>query len=150
MIAGPYHQAELPRECALSLLSSVADPITGAPTIPPADGVADSGRAAAEELLRALTSLLDEARGAGLAALRKGGIGARERTRLTTRVGVGEPELASRPGPRDRPAGSRRRPIPGNPGLRPLARSGAGSAMGAARTGLVRPRDRSDQPGDRR
>lgn len=94
LIGGPYHSSELPRECARSLLSSVADPITGAPTVSVSDAVQDSGRGAAEQLLRALTSLLDEARDAGLAALKKGGIGARERARLAGRVGVGEPALA--------------------------------------------------------
>jgi hypothetical protein len=94
LIAGPYHQSELPRECALSLLSSVAEPITGPPAVPPAVRVVVDGRAAAEGLLRSLTNLLDEACGGSLAALKKGGIGARERSRLATRVGVTEPALA--------------------------------------------------------
>jgi hypothetical protein len=78
----------------VALLSNIADPIIGPPTLPPADSVADDGRAAAEGLLRAVTNLLDEARGGSLAALKKGGVGARERTRLATRVGVTEPALA--------------------------------------------------------
>jgi hypothetical protein len=94
LIATPYHHSELPRECALTLLSGAAEPITGPPPIPLADGVTDDGRAAAEGLLRAVTNLLDEACGGALAALKKGGIGARERTRLATRVGVSEPALA--------------------------------------------------------
>lgn len=94
LITGPYHQPELPRECAVTLLSKVSDPITGPPTLPPAASVADDGRAAAEGLLRAVTNLLDEARGGSVAALKKGGVGARERTRLATRVGVSEPALA--------------------------------------------------------
>jgi len=40
-----------------------------------------------------LTTLLDEARHRPLAALKKGGIGARERTRLSGKVGIPEPTL---------------------------------------------------------
>jgi hypothetical protein len=68
-------------------------PLTGPPVLPVAQGAPDDGRAAAESALLALTALIDEARHHPLAALKKSGIGTRERARLTKRLGMAEPAL---------------------------------------------------------
>ncbi|GAA1256386.1 helicase-associated domain-containing protein [Pseudonocardia aurantiaca] len=92
LVDGPYHQTELPREVAVMLLLGEGDGLTGAPQLPAAaDGPAD-GRDGAEEALRALTTVLDEARNRPLAALKNGGVGTRERTRIS-RLGIPEPAL---------------------------------------------------------
>ncbi|MDQ1293653.1 MAG: hypothetical protein QG608_1534 [Actinomycetota bacterium] len=52
-----------------------------------------SGRPAAETALRDLTALLDAAANTPLTSLKKGGIGPRERSRLSTRLGIEDTEL---------------------------------------------------------
>jgi XPB/Ssl2-like helicase family protein/WYL domain-containing protein len=93
LINGPYHQSELPREVVAALrLGEMPAPI-GQPELPAAADAADDGRVGAEGALLALTTLLDEARHRPIAALKKGGVGARERARLAKRLGLTEPAL---------------------------------------------------------
>src|SRR5690348_17165550 len=94
LLADGYGPPVLPREVATTLLHLAARRgLTGPPGLPAAEGVPDDGRAAAESTLLALTALLDEARHQPLATLKKGGVGTRERARLTKRVGIAEPAL---------------------------------------------------------
>jgi hypothetical protein len=92
LLAAPGHP-ELPREVVVALRLAEAGSLAGPPPIPEAADAPDDGRAGAEAALLALTTLLDEARHRPLAALKKGGIGARERTRLGTRLGLAAPAL---------------------------------------------------------
>ena len=93
LVGGPYGRPELPREVAVQLLLGESDRVAGRPQLPASTDQPDDGRAAADAALLALTTLLDEARSHPLAALKKGGIGTRERTRLATRLGMTEPGL---------------------------------------------------------
>jgi hypothetical protein len=93
LVGGLYGRPELPREVAVQLLLGESDRVTGRPQLPASTDQPDDGRAAADAALLALTTLLDEAGGSPLAALKKGGIGTRERTRLATRLGMAEPAL---------------------------------------------------------
>ncbi|WP_246106707.1 WYL domain-containing protein [Pseudonocardia kunmingensis] len=90
LLDGPSHRQELPREVAVLIHLDDVPGMTGPPSLPPADDAAEDGRAAAEAGLRALTLLLDEARHRPLARIKKGGVGARERTRLGKRLGLAE------------------------------------------------------------
>jgi hypothetical protein len=92
LVDGPSRVAELPRETAVTLLLREGDGLTGAPQLPAAEQAPDDGRAGAEAALRALTTLLDEAGNRPLAALKKGGVGARELGRVG-RLGVPVPAL---------------------------------------------------------
>jgi hypothetical protein len=94
LVNGPYHQPELPREVAVVLRLGEVPALTGRPTLPAAAGAPDDGRAGAEAALLAVTTVLDEARRTPLAKLKKGGVGARERTRLAKRLGLAEPALS--------------------------------------------------------
>lgn len=85
------HVPELPREVAALLL--VDGVLTGRPDVAPATGPADDGRAGAEAALLALVTVLDDARARPIAALKKGGVGARERARLAKSSNIGEPGL---------------------------------------------------------
>jgi hypothetical protein len=82
---------ELPREVAVAgWLAERELTLTGRPDIPPA-GVNEAAalraaQAATQEAIRGVTALLDEARANPIAALKKGGIGPRERTRLAKRL----------------------------------------------------------------
>ena len=110
---------------------------------------ADDGRAAAESALLALTTLLDEAHHRPLAGLKKGGIGARERARLSGKVGIAEPALwidvADAAGLLTRHGSG----YGAADEYRPGARSSR-PAVGRRRAQLVRPRPRIDEQGDRR
>lgn len=88
---------ELPREVAVaSWLTGRELTLTGRPDIPPAGpltgtdepAVRRAAQAAAQEALRGVTTLLDEAGAASIAALKKGGIGPRERARLAKRLSI--------------------------------------------------------------
>ncbi|QYN37803.1 helicase-associated domain-containing protein [Pseudonocardia sp. DSM 110487] len=93
LVDGPSRVPELPRETAVMLLLLGEDGgLTGAPQLPAATSELDDGRAGAEGALRAVTTLLDEARIRPLAALKKGGVGTRERARIA-RLGLAEPAL---------------------------------------------------------
>ncbi|MGH3912309.1 MAG: helicase-associated domain-containing protein [Pseudonocardiaceae bacterium] len=87
------HQPELPREVAIAdWLTERELTLTGRPELPPGGAdeaaVRRAGQAAAQEALRELTNLLDEARVTPIAALKNGGIGPRERARLAKRLSI--------------------------------------------------------------
>lgn len=87
------HQPELPREVAVAdWLAERELTLTGRPEIAPADAdeaaVDRAARAAAQEALQGMTTLLDEARATPIAALKNGGIGPRERARLAKRLSI--------------------------------------------------------------
>jgi XPB/Ssl2-like helicase family protein len=89
------HQPELPREVAIaSWLAERELTLTGRPDIPPAGAneaaVRRAAQAAAQEALRGMTTLLDEARATPITALKKGGVGPRERARLAKRLSIPE------------------------------------------------------------
>jgi hypothetical protein len=87
-----YGPPLLPREVAVALLrDGTSGGLRGRPELARAGDPAEAGRAGAETALLASTTLLDEARHRPLAALKKGGVGTRERSRLSGRVGVAEP-----------------------------------------------------------
>lgn len=93
LVATPYLPAELPRELAAALLHGTRETLVGRPELPASTDAPDDGQAGAGSALLALTTLLDEARHRPLAALKKGGVGTRERARLTSKVGIVEPAL---------------------------------------------------------
>ena len=93
LVGGPFHHPELPREVAVALRLTEVGGLVGRPQLAESTDGPDDGRAGAEAALLALTALLDEARRRPLAALKKGGVGARERTRLTSRLGLADPAL---------------------------------------------------------
>ncbi|MGH3687096.1 MAG: helicase-associated domain-containing protein [Pseudonocardiaceae bacterium] len=87
------YQPELPREVAIAgWLAERELTLTGRPEIPPAGtdqaAVRRAAQAAAQEALRGVTTLLDEARATPIVALKKGGVGPRERVRLAKRLSV--------------------------------------------------------------
>ncbi|MGH3780712.1 MAG: helicase-associated domain-containing protein [Pseudonocardiaceae bacterium] len=84
---------ELPREVAVAAwLVERELTLTGRPEIPPASAdelaVRRAATAAAQEALRAVTILLDEACATPITALKKGGVGPRERARLAKRLSM--------------------------------------------------------------
>lgn len=92
------HQPELPREVAVAgWLAEREFTLTGRPDIPPAGAdeaaVRRAAQAAAQEALRGMTTLLDEAGATPIAALKKGGVGPRERARLAKRLSVADDVL---------------------------------------------------------
>ncbi len=92
------HQPELPREVAVAgWLAERELTLTGRPDIPPAGAdeaaVRRAAQAAAQEALRGVTTLLDEAGATPIAALKKGGVGPRERARLAKRLSVADDVL---------------------------------------------------------
>jgi hypothetical protein len=89
---------ELPREVAVAAwLAERELTLTGRPYFPlvGADDAAvrRAAQAAAQEALRGATTLLDAARTAPIAALKKGGVGPRERARLAKRLSIPEDVL---------------------------------------------------------
>lgn len=91
LLAAGYGPPVLAREIVLALLGG--DHLRGRPELPASADPPDEGRAGAESALLSLTTLLDEARHRPLTALKKGGIGTRERARLSGKVGIAEPAL---------------------------------------------------------
>ncbi|MGH3797110.1 MAG: helicase-associated domain-containing protein [Pseudonocardiaceae bacterium] len=92
------HQPELPREVAVAGWLADQDlALTGRPDIPAAGadepGARRAAQAAAQEVLRGVTTLLDEARATPIVALKKGGVGPRERARLAKRLSIPEDVL---------------------------------------------------------
>jgi hypothetical protein len=84
---------EMPREVGVAAWLAEQDlPLTGRPDIARVEVVASSVlatmQAAVQDLLRALTALLDEAGSSALMALKKGGVGPRERSRLAARLSM--------------------------------------------------------------
>lgn len=79
------HSWELPREVAVAAwVAEQERRLTGPPQLPPARRTT-TGLSAAQDFLRAVGTLLDEAAANGITALKKGGVGLRERTRLAAR-----------------------------------------------------------------
>ncbi|HEU0088575.1 MAG TPA: helicase-associated domain-containing protein [Pseudonocardiaceae bacterium] len=88
-----HHRPELPREVAVaSWLAEHELTLTGRPAISRARADAAAVRratqAAAQDALRGVTTLLDEARATPITALKKGGVGPRERARLAKRLSI--------------------------------------------------------------
>lgn len=84
---------ELPREVAVAAwLADRELLLTGRPDIPLVDvapsTVLTGAQAAVQDVVRAATTLLDEARSTPIAALKKGGVGPRERSRLAARLSL--------------------------------------------------------------
>ncbi|UJW35009.1 helicase-associated domain-containing protein [Saccharothrix sp. AJ9571] len=82
---------EVPREVSVAAWLTQQDLlVTGRPPIAPAaveTGAAlATAQAAVQDLLSGVTALLDEARSNSIAALKKGGVGPRERSRLASRL----------------------------------------------------------------
>ncbi len=93
LVLRPDRQPAVPREVAIGLWLAVHRPrLTGRPRIARAatttEAVRTAAQAAAREAVRALSTLLDEAGRAPVAALKKGGIGTRERSRLARRLSI--------------------------------------------------------------
>lgn len=83
------HGWELPREVAVAAwLTEREMPLTGRPPIARAEvaGQTVTGQSAAQDFLRGVGAMLDVAGINGIAALKKGGVGLRERTRLAARL----------------------------------------------------------------
>lgn len=87
-----YNRWELPHEVAIAAWRAEQTPLTGRPGLPDAavtpDDMRGGAQAAVDGLLQAMTTLLDAARTAPLTALKKGGVGTRERNRLATRQSI--------------------------------------------------------------
>ena len=66
--------------------------VTGPPALPPTSADAAVAAGAAQEFLRHVGVVLDHARSTPLTALKSGGIGARERARLTKKLGLPDDE----------------------------------------------------------
>ena len=82
---------ELPREVAVAAWLVLRElRLTGRPDLPSAGAdpvaVRRAAQAAAQDALRGMTVLLDEARATPIVALKKGGVGPRERARLAKRL----------------------------------------------------------------
>nr|WP_322779094.1 helicase-associated domain-containing protein [Frankia sp. Cas4] len=91
-------QPELPREVAVAAWRADTDlALTGRPMIPHPDVdatmVRSGAQAAAEGAVGRVTALLDEARATPVVALKKGGVGPRERSRLAKRLSMPEGDL---------------------------------------------------------
>jgi hypothetical protein len=83
-------RSEVSREIGVGVWLAQRDlAVTGPPRIPSAAAAPGSvtAQAAVHDLLRGVTALLDDARAHSIAALKKGGVGPRERSRLAARLG---------------------------------------------------------------
>jgi hypothetical protein len=94
-----YNQPEVPREVALACLVADWDlNLTGRPPLAPAPSAAadvrTAAQAAAQEAIDTVTALLDRATLKPISALKKGGVGTRERTKIATALGVGPDAVA--------------------------------------------------------
>ncbi|MGH3897603.1 MAG: helicase-associated domain-containing protein [Pseudonocardiaceae bacterium] len=92
------HRPEIPREVAIAgWLAERELALTGRPELPPAGAdqvaVRRAVQAAAQEAFRGMTTLLDEARATPIAALKKGGVGPRERARLAKQLSIADDVL---------------------------------------------------------
>lgn len=99
LVLRPNRQPQVPREVAVAAwLADNATGLTGRPEIAEAAvsaaQVRTAAQAAARETVRALSTLLDEAGRTPVAALKKGGIGPRERGRLAKRLSIGDDVLS--------------------------------------------------------
>ena len=90
---------EMPREVGVAAWLAQRDLVlTGRPQVPRATVTAGAppttAQAAVQDLLRGVTALLDEARSTSIVALKKGGVGPRERSRLAARLALPAEVLA--------------------------------------------------------
>lgn len=93
LVLRPNRQPEVPREVAVAAwLAENTMGLTGRPEIAAATVTSEEMRptmqAAAREVVRTLSTLLDEAGRTPMAALKKGGVGPRERSRLGKRLAI--------------------------------------------------------------
>lgn len=92
-----YRGLIVPREVAVALWLDGAGTVTDRPELPDAppgdEHRAAAGRAAAQAAVQAVTVLLDDATLKPIAALKKGGVGKRERARLATALAVAGQDL---------------------------------------------------------
>jgi hypothetical protein len=93
LVLRPNRQPEVPREVAVAAwLTENTMGLTGRPEIAAATVTAEEARptmqAAARDAVRALSTLLDEAGRTPIVALKKGGVGPRERARLGRRLTI--------------------------------------------------------------
>ncbi|MPZ79986.1 MAG: hypothetical protein GEV28_06120 [Actinophytocola sp.] len=91
LVLRPNRQVEVPREVAVAAwLAEHENRLTGRPEVAAAGTAADAVRptaqAAAREVVRGLSMLLDEAGRTPITALKKGGVGPRQRSRLAKRL----------------------------------------------------------------
>lgn len=98
LVLHPNRQPEVPKEVAVAAwLADNGVGLTGRPAVAraklDAPAVRQTAQAAARDALRAVSTLLDEARTKPLAALKKGGVGPRERARLAKRLSMPDDEL---------------------------------------------------------
>lgn len=93
LVVGPAVDPAVPREVARALMAGEPCRLTGPPVLPAATAPPDSGQAAAEAGLRALTTMLDATGLRPIAMARGGGVGVRELQRLTKKLGVPEAAL---------------------------------------------------------
>ncbi|KDA41874.1 Helicase conserved C-terminal domain [Frankia sp. Allo2] len=98
LVLGVGNRPELPREVAVAAWLARQDlGLTGPPDIPRPEvneaAVRSSSQAAAQGAIRAVTALLDEAAAAPVVALKRGGVGGRERARLAKRLSTPLAEL---------------------------------------------------------
>jgi hypothetical protein len=99
LVLRPNRLPEVPREVAVAVwLAGDTVRLTGRPAIAPAGvdaaAVRETAKAAARDAVRTMSTLLDEARAKPLAALKKGGVGPRERARLSKHLSLPDGELA--------------------------------------------------------
>ncbi len=98
LVLRPNRQPEVPREVAVAAwLAENTMGLTGRPALAAAtvasEDVRPTTQAAAREAVRALSALLDEAGRTPIAALKKGGVGARERGKLGKRLAIADDVL---------------------------------------------------------
>lgn len=91
------HVARIPREIAVAVWAAEAS-LTGVPDLPapkdPPARIADGAVAAARSLLDTVTTVLDDAADTPVTALKSGGVGKRERSRLVKRHDLDGDHLA--------------------------------------------------------
>jgi hypothetical protein len=98
LVLRPNRQVEVPREVAIAAwLAEHGARLTGRPEIAAAGAAADAVRtsaaAAAREVVRGLSVLLDEAGRTPITALKKGGVGPRVRSRLAKQLSTSDDVL---------------------------------------------------------
>jgi XPB/Ssl2-like helicase family protein/WYL domain-containing protein len=91
MLVQAGHSLVVPWEIAVAAWVLFAR-VTGPPALPPRRADAAAAAGTAQEFLRHVGVVLDHARAAPVAALKSGGIGARERSRLVKKLGLPDDE----------------------------------------------------------
>lgn len=89
LVINGHHGWELPQEVAVAAwMAEQRSALTGRPDIPVAATSPPQAGTTAQEAVRTVTSLLDDARSKPVAALKKGGVGARERSRVAAQLAI--------------------------------------------------------------